>query len=497
MKFKTTLYLSHRWLGIGMCLLIAMWFATGMVMMYVGFPELTRQERYAGLAEINPDAIQHSPVELMAGAPQDVSVEQLILTSVAARPLYLLKMPEEPWQGMYADTGLPVTSFTADAALASAVSFYRQSYPARRVQAHYLRILDMDQWTVSSALSAHRPLHLVSFDDQASTHLYVSSRTGQVVRDTTRRERIWNWLGANLHWIYPLQLRKHTKLWVNLIIILSILGLLTIVTGGIIGFLRLRFRRRYRGKSVTPYSGVSKYHHFLGLGSLVFMTTFMFSGLMSMAPWGLFDASSSFSEQVKRYQLNDDAVRSAPAYPSVAELQHLLGRKTNIAAKELYWHWVNGESHLTLYRGDEAPGHALNGIGSETLEGNIQQRLGNLIPGATVVAQHRLDNYDSYYYSHHDRYRPLPILRVKFSDQEATWFHIDLSTGEVLGRLTYKGRVQRWLYNGLHSLDFITLINHRPLWDVLVLALCSTGLVFSVTAVVLGWRRLKKHINVA
>ena len=342
MKFKTTLYLSHRWLGIGMCLLIAMWFATGMVMMYVGFPELTRQERYAGLAEINPDAIQHSPVELMAGAPQEVSVEQLILTSVAARPLYLLKMPEEPWQGMYADTGLPVTSFTADAALASAVSFYRQSYPARRVQAHYLRILDMDQWTVSSALSAHRPLHLVSFDDQASTHLYVSSRTGQVVRDTTRRERIWNWLGANLHWIYPLQLRKHTKLWVNLIIILSILGLLTIVTGGIIGFLRLRFRRRYRGKSVTPYSGVSKYHHFLGLGSLVFMTTFMFSGLMSMAPWGLFDASSSFSEQVKRYQLNDDAVRSAPAYPSVAELQHLLGRKTNIAAKELYWHWVNG-----------------------------------------------------------------------------------------------------------------------------------------------------------
>ena len=45
--------------------------------------------------------------------------------------------------------------------------------------------------------------------DNAATWLYVSSGTGQVVRDVTRKERVWNWLGANLHWIYPVQLRKH------------------------------------------------------------------------------------------------------------------------------------------------------------------------------------------------------------------------------------------------------------------------------------------------
>ncbi|MBV1929755.1 MAG: PepSY domain-containing protein [Gammaproteobacteria bacterium] len=492
MKFKTALYLSHRWLGIGMCLLIAMWFATGMVMMYVGFPELTKKERYAGLATLNPETIHFSSAALLAGAPQGASVERLILTSVAERPLYLLKLRERPWRGMYADTGLPLTALPADAALASAVNFYRHQYPEGRVQAHYLRTLDMDQWTVSSGLSAHRPLHLVSFDDQVNTHLYVSSRTGQVVRDTTRRERVWNWLGANLHWIYPLQLRKHTNLWVNLIIILSSLGLVTIITGGIIGFLRLRFRRPYRGKSVTPYRGMSKYHHFLGLGSLVFMTTFMFSGLMSMSPWGLFDASSNFTEQVKRYQLNDDLVRSEPAYSRVGELRRLLGREPHVAAKELVWHWINGASHLTSYSGGEPLGHEFVEAGGKTLESKVQQRIAKLIPDAEVVAQHRLNDYDTYYYSHHERFRPLPILRVKFSDQEATWFHIDLSTGEVLGRSTYKGRVQRWLYNGLHSLDFAVLINHRPLWDILVLTLCSIGLVFSVTSVVLGWRRLIK-----
>jgi hypothetical protein len=41
----------------------------------------------------------------------------------------------------------------------------------------------------------------VPIDDAEGTVLYVSSTTGQVVRDTTRSERIWNWLGANLHWI--------------------------------------------------------------------------------------------------------------------------------------------------------------------------------------------------------------------------------------------------------------------------------------------------------
>jgi len=495
MKFKTALYLSHRWLGIGMCLLIAMWFASGMVMMYVSFPELSNKERYAGLAKLTPELITVSPSALLASAPQGTLLERLVLSSVATRPVYFLKMEGHSWRGMYADSGLPLTDFSAAAASASALHFYQLQHPGQRVQATHLRTLEMDQWTVSSGLSVHRPLHLVSFDDPASTHLYVSSRTGQVVRDTTRRERIWNWLGANLHWIYPLQLRQHTNLWVNVIITLSLVGLLTIISGGVIGFLRLRFKRRYRGKSVTPYSGMSKYHHVLGLASLVFLTTFMFSGLMSMSPWGLFDARSSFTEQLQRYQLNDELVRSEPAYSKVDELQNLLGQNQRFATKEIVWHWIGGESHATLNTTQESPRHEMTGAEGQALEGRIQQRISSLIPDAEILSQHRLEEYDSYYYSHHERFRPLPILRVKFSDQESTWFHIDLSTGQILSRLTYKNRVGRWLYNGLHSLDFAVLINNRPLWDLLVLALCGLGLVFSVTSLVLGWGRLRKRIK--
>ena len=40
-RMKRWLFLVHRWLGIGICLLFAMWFVSGMVMMYVGYPKLT------------------------------------------------------------------------------------------------------------------------------------------------------------------------------------------------------------------------------------------------------------------------------------------------------------------------------------------------------------------------------------------------------------------------------------------------------------------------
>jgi hypothetical protein len=105
-----------------------------------------------------------------------------------------------------------------------------------------------------------------------------------------------------------------------------------------------------------------------------------------------------------------------------------------------------------------------------------------------------LTDYDHYYYSHHQRWRPLPVMRVRFDDPAATWFHIDLTTGELINQLTQKGRAKRWLFNGLHSLDFNFLISNRPAWDLLIIALISTGFLFSCTAIIVAWRRLRSMI---
>ena len=51
-RCRRALYWTHRWLGVVGCLLFAMWFFSGVVMMYVAFPALTDDERHAISARV-------------------------------------------------------------------------------------------------------------------------------------------------------------------------------------------------------------------------------------------------------------------------------------------------------------------------------------------------------------------------------------------------------------------------------------------------------------
>jgi hypothetical protein len=54
--------------------------------------------------------------------------------------------------------------------------------------------------------------------------------------------------------------------------------------------------------------------------------------------------------------------------------------------------------------------------------------------------------------------------------------------------------MSRWLYHGLHSLDFPWLYDHRPLWDIVVIALMIGGTALSVTSLVLAWQVLGRTL---
>ena len=85
--------------------------------------------------------------------------------------------------------------------------------------------------------------------------------------------------------------------------------------------------------------------------------------------------------------------------------------------------------------------------------------LQNLLPlykkASKVEVGHRRTTLseDNYYYSDNG-FLPLPIYRVKFGDPESTWYHINVANGEILSRITNANRLERWIFKGLHSLDF-------------------------------------------
>jgi hypothetical protein len=118
-------------------------------------------------------------------------------------------------------------------------------------------------------------------------------------------------------------------------------------------------------------------------------------------------------------------------------------------------------------------------------------RLSTALPDVPIVDHELLTEYDSYYYSR-GRLTPLPVLRVRFDDPMQTWVYIDPEMSQVVAQIHRSNRVERWLYNGLHSLDFSFWYDQRPLWDIGMIALCLGGLASSGIGLFMGIKRMRR-----
>src|SRR5262249_53321993 len=103
-------------------------------------------------------------------------------------------------------------------------------------------------------------------------------------------------------------------------------------------------------------------------------------------------------------------------------------------------------------------------------------------------------DYDAYYHPT-ERKPPLPVLRVKFADPDATWFYIDPRMSQVVTRFTRRERLQRWIYHGFHSLDFNFWYYQGWVWQSVMVILNAGGAVLSVIGVALAIKRVTRGIR--
>jgi len=306
------------------------------------------------------------------------------------------------------------------------------------------------------------------------------------VRDTTRSERAWNWVGAVVHWVYVTPLRKHNQAWRLAVMSTSGVALLLAVTGMVLGVQRLRVQRRYAGGRMSPYKGWQRWHHWLGLTGGVLVITWLFSGWLSVGPFG-FPSSSGATAQDRlafaggalgRDDLAIDAAALLAAHPGTLELE---------------WRRAGGVLYLSaLGRTGRTLLRAHDGAVLRVLPQALLLRSAQAIrPGAPMTAT-MLTEADDYYYSHH-REAAFPVLRARFDLPDAPVFYIDAVHGRVAGYVDRDTRWNRWLFNGMHQLDF-ALVRKRPVWDAVVIGLCSLGAALTLTGVVLGWKRVRKRI---
>jgi hypothetical protein len=470
----SAIVLLHRWLGIAFCLLFAMWFATGIVMHFVPFPALTETERFAGLAPMDRGAARIPVAEAVAasGVADAVRV-RLIQRSDAA--VYIVSGPSRVRAVRASDGG------DASVAIAeTAIAIAREHARNRGLDAARVTVVahtDYDQWSVPNGFDRHRPLFRVALGDAAGTGVYVSSSTGEIVLDTRRRERGWNWAGSVLHWIYPTVLRSNWSLWDRVVWTLSLLALIAAMLGAVLGIARVNLRGR---RISSPYRGWHALHHVIGLAATMFVLTWSLSGWLSMDHGRLFSRGQLTAAE-------SGLMNAGPDWAAAALRDR---QPISSSAREIEWFAFDG----SVYRRDRVSldGQVLTREGDAPRDGpagfldlrEIQSLAARLASGCGVPAV--LAGNDDY--PAQSAIPGAPVYRSRCGD---IWFDIDGADGSVVQRLDASRRTYRWVYGALHTLDFPFLVAHPPLRDVLIVGLCGLGLVFSVTGIAIGWRRLR------
>lgn len=456
------LFLVHRWLGIVLGLLMVLWTLSGIVMMYVSYPETTSREQMAGLEPLDLSGCC-AEVRLPRGAVESATVEML-----ADRPVLRWIGPEGPQLVSLAG---PAPSIDASAAGNIAQAHMRNAFdvsPTGRVEP-----VGIDQWSLQ--LRRYAPLYKVSFQDERGTALYVSGLTGEVVQDTQRRERFWNWLGAVPHWLYFTPLRQNGQIWSQVVIYASLLGIFLTVTGLYIGVITWR-----RGKRWSPFRGVALWHHWTGLVFGLAALTWVFSGFASMQPWGWLESQGPGKE------LQAIAGRASSGRDVVALYTALAARpQPGVVSAELLIQ--GGSLYAVLARPDGTRTRAsLPDL--ETSLPDLPAIARAARPGVPIASRGLIAEGDAYHYDHHSTPALLPAYRIIYADKEATRLYLDPRTGEVIGHVDSGSRAFRWWHSALHRLDFSGL-NTRPLWDAIMLPLLGGVLLVCLLGAWMGLRR--------
>ncbi|WMJ69364.1 PepSY domain-containing protein [Stenotrophomonas sp. 24(2023)] len=487
---KRWTYLTHRWLGIGGCVLMLLWFLSGMVMLFIGYPKLTPQERLAATAPLAASGLRG--LDVLPPALQ-ARPESVALRLLRGQPVYLVRAGKDAGAWSARD-GRPLPAVDTATAAQSAAAF-------AGADAHAVAPVGEDRWTHSGALDPHRPLYRVEVGGPAPASLYVSSRTGEVVLDAPYAQQRWNYVGAWLHWVYMIRMQPRDPVWTWTVIVLSALCSIAAFSGVLVGVWRWRFQGRYRSGAKTPYTEPwMRWHHLLGLMASALVCTWIFSGLMSMNPAGLFSSERSGGAM--------DAYRGPPPSldSAVAQPAHVLDALADagFAPVELQWRRMGGALYALAFdrTGEVRVVNARLQIARQLPRVQVEQAARSLV-AAPVLTATVIERTDAYYYARAAEAmngaasRRLPALKLTYADPAATTAYIELATGDVVLVMGQRERVGRWLFNFLHSWDLPVMLGAAGTRQAILLLLSLGGTALCSTALVIAWRRLRRKFGAA
>src|SRR5262249_31210422 len=153
----------------------------------------------------------------------------------------------------------------------------------------------------------------------------------------------------------------------------------------------------------------------------------------------------------------------------------------------LYW--------LATYRDGTVQRRDAAGNVARPSEADFATAAERIAEGVPIAEQGMMADEDNYYFSRRRREDvTVPVYRVILNDEEQTRYYLSGETGELLARADATNRMHRWLFSGLHHINFFAWLRARPLWDLIVLTLMLGGTVVTATGCWLAIRRIHSDV---
>lgn len=480
--FKKYIIKMHQILGSLLSLIFFVWFASGIVMIFAGFPHAPKEKLFKSSQILSlRDSIKDFPTDKWPDA-KDIELSEIV--------------------------DIVCYSFTDNSKhiILNAKSLKEiELFSEHLVDSHIVEmnslckytskiIKDYDQWIPWSHFNKYFPIKKYYFQDSSNTVVYVSLRTGQIVQQTTRLSRNLARIGAIPHWFYFKYLRLNISAWTTTILWFSGLGSIMCLAGLIAGIYRYRKRNKAKKKGLLSFSPYKKrwykWHHILGFIFGLTCFTFVFSGMMSLTG-------------VPRWIVpidNNADYRAEWTTPEFAareyklSISEVIAKSSDSLRKIKYDECYSKPSYSLYYNNYYNPEHvnaSVNNKASIIKPDLIQikEKLRENFKGQVKTIDY-LEASDDYYGRR--KGSQLPVLRVKFNDSDKTYMYISLATGKVVRTNNKSTRLRRWLYKGLHSLNFKCLDNHDTLRKILLVILCLGGLFVSYSGIILSFKFIRR-----
>ncbi len=471
----------HRITGSLLSLMFVIWFLSGIVLIFQGFPHASRKDRFTQLKTFQLQQFEN----LQAPSPKFKGTTTLELSY--GKPVYRVKRGRKAQDIFDAQTLQPITSFSKIQAENLAVDFAKSPVKDISIQN------DLSQWIPWSYYEPILPFYKCTMNDKKHSVLYISAKTGTIIQRTTLKSRILAWFGAIPHWIYLVQLRRHVDAWSWVIILLASIGVVVSISGIVVGI----YRKKKKG--ITPYKKFwFKWHHWFGYFFGIFVFTFILSGLFSMIsiPNWMVGVNSSKTTAVK---WNERAKINVQNNITPHKIVQALEKKEGI--RKIEWHTVFDTPTYFIYYNDYQRAEVYHLKDNKVVKAprftmaEIQQKANKLFPNLTpkVTIQ---EKYDSYYNASAMYYLPEPAYKIALNDANKTWLYINPDTGKRIRKITKNNRLRRWLYRGLHTFNFPFFKEQNALRIITLIIISIFGLIISVSGLVLSkrfFKRKRKH----